>query len=131
MRRNHRQKGLTIIEVLVAAGILAAIGVVFMGAMFTGYRSVGILDEQVQAEVLARSQLEDIKNSSYSDAGVYDVTIDPPPQYSMDISVGYPSCIGTADDCTVLVTDTLQEITVSVYHGSKLVLSVACYKAKQ
>ena len=114
-----------------AASILAAIGVVFMSAMFTGYRSVGTLDEQLQAEALIRSQLEDIKNSAYQDSGIYPVTVSVPPEYSMDITAGYPSCVGTAGNCTTLVTDTLQEITVSVSHGNKLVLSVGCYKVKQ
>ncbi|MFC2070846.1 hypothetical protein ACFLTB_06735 [Chloroflexota bacterium] len=130
-RLSKEQAGLSLVEALVAAGIIATIGVVFMGAMFTGYRSVGILDEQIQAEILARSQLEDIKDATYSDIGTYPVTVDVPPQYSVNITVGYPSCIGTADSCNVLVTDTLQEITVSVYHGDKSVLAVACYKAKQ
>jgi len=131
VRFIKEQKGFSLIEALVAASILTAIGVVFMGAMFTGYRVVGVLDEQQQAEILVRSQLEDIKSATYQESGIYLVTVDLPPQYSMDITSGYPSCIGTPDNCTVLVTDTLQEVTVSVYHGGKPVLSVACYKAKQ
>ena len=131
------QAGLTLIETLVAVSILAAIGVVFMSAMFTGYRSVGILDEQQQAETLIRSQLEDIKNSPYDDSGDYAVTVTLPTQYSMSITVTPPTCIGTADNCTPLEelveppVTTIQEITVSVSHGSKPVLSVACYKVKQ
>ncbi len=131
------QRGLTLIEALVAAGILAAIGAVFMGAMFTGYKSVGVLDEQQQAETLARSQLEGIKNAPYSDLGSYPISVSLPSQYSMSITVTPPTCIGTADNCTPLEellgysVTTIQEITVSVYHGSKPVLSVACYKVKQ
>jgi Tfp pilus assembly protein PilV len=132
------QRGISLLETMVAAGILVAIGVVFMSAMSTGYRSAGALDEQLQAEALIRSQLEDIKNSPYQDSGVYPVTVNLPPQYSVNISVEPPTCIGTADDCTPLeelVEDppvtTIQQITVSVYHGDKHILSVACYKAKQ
>lgn len=127
------QRGLTLIETVVAAGILAAIGVVFMSAMFTGYRSVGILDEQQQAEALVRSQLEAIKSSAYKYDGSYPVSVDLPTEYSMDITVTPPTCIGKADSCTPMnpSVTTIQEITVSVYHGNKPILSVACYKAVQ
>ena len=127
------QAGISLIETLVAVAILGAIGVTFMAAMSTAYKGVGILDEQQQAEALARSQLEDIKNSPYQDSGVYPVTVDLPSQYSMNITVTPPTCIGTADDCTPMEPSvtTIQEITVSVYHGDKPVLSVACYKVKQ
>ena len=125
------QRGLSLVEALVASTIIAAVGVVFVSAIFTGQRGVGILDEQIQAEALIRSQIEDVKNADFDDGGYYPVTVTAPSSYSINITVGYPSCIGTADNCTVLVTDTLQEITVSCYRGTKHVLSVACYKAKQ
>ena len=123
----HRQRGISLIEALVAASILAAIGAVFMTAMYTGYRGVGILDEQQQAEALVRSQIEDIKGSSYQDTGVYPVTVELQSQYSMDISVealNTPTC-EEDNNC-----NTLQKITVSIHHGNKPVLAVSCYKAK-
>lgn len=142
LRLSRKQAGLSLIENLVAASILAAIGVVFMSALITGYRSVGILDEHQQAELLARSQLEDIKNGDFLPSGVYPVTVELPPNYSISIGVTSPTCIGTADDCVSLdelmegkitepITDTIQEITVTVYHHDKYVLAVACYKAIQ
>ncbi len=137
LRLLKGQRGISLIETLVAVSILAAVGVTFMSAMYTVYKNVGIMDEQQQAETLARSQLEDIKNSPYQDSGVYPVTVDLPPTYSMSITVTPPTCIGTADNCTPLEVlmggpvTTIQEITVSVRHGDKPVLSVACYKVKQ
>lgn len=130
-RLSRGQAGISLLENVVAAGILAAIGVVFITSMYTGYKGVGILDETLQAETLIRSQLEAIKDGEYQDSGIYPVTVELPPHYSMNITAGYPSCIGTADNCTVLVTDTLQEVTVSVYHGDKPIMSVACYKIKE
>lgn len=130
------QGGFSLIEVMVAVGVLAAIGVVFMLSMYTAYRNVGELDEKVQAEALARSQIEDIKNSDYLDSGVYPVTVDLPPQYSMVIDVGNPTCVRETEgaNCTALETTTLQEITVSVYRPTngedRPIFSVACYKTK-
>lgn len=136
LRLPQGQAGISLIESLVAVAILGAIGVVFMTSLGTAYKSVGILDEQQQAETLIRSQLEDIKNSPYQDSGVYPVTVDLPPQYSMTITVTPPTKIGTLDNNTPLEellgysVTTIQEITVSVSHGGKPVLAVACYKLK-
>ena len=135
------QSGFTLIEVLVAVAILAAIGVTFIGAIDTSYRSVRILDEKTQAEALIRSQLDDIKISPYLDSGNYTVAVTLPPQYSMTINAEPPTCIGEADNCTPLEelvgepVTTIQEITVSVFRtgngGDRLVLSVGAYKVKE
>lgn len=133
----QEQKGFTLIELLVAVGILAAIGVVFMTSLGTAYRSVGVLDEQTQAEALARSQIEDIKNSAWLTDGQYPGTIDLPPQYSIVISVDEavtgehnPSTWGA--DGTY---DTLKEITVSVLRpvngGDGAIFSIKFYRTKK
>jgi len=141
------QRGLTLVEVLVTVGILAAIGVAFMTAMTTAQRSVGALDEQTEAKALAHSQLEQIKAAPYPEdpnvlgTDVYPVTVDLPTQYSMVINVTRPTCIGQADNCTPLEELTgdevkyIQEITVSVFRpsgsgGNRLVFSLSCYKSK-
>ncbi len=135
-RLFQEQRGISLAEALVAVGILGAIGVTFMTAMSTAYKNVGIMDEQQQAEVLARSQLEDIKNAPYQDSGEYPITVDIPSRYSMSITVTPPMRIGTLDNNTPLEelvpppVTTIQEITVSVSHEGKPVLSVACYKVK-
>jgi prepilin-type N-terminal cleavage/methylation domain-containing protein len=122
------QTGFTLIEVTFAVGILAVIGVVFIGSLNTAYRSVGVLDEQTQAEALARSQMEDIKDSTYNDSGNYTVTVDLPPQYSISIDVEVPTIVSAN-------TTTLQEITVSVSRptgeGDRPIFSVSTYKVKE
>ena len=137
------QKGLTLIEVLVAVGILAAIGVTFMASINTAQKGVGMLDEKTQAEALARSQLEQIKDAPYPEdpyvqgTGVYPVTVDLPPQYSMVINVVRPTCIGETDNCTPLTGDNIeyiQQITVSIFRpsgeGDRPVFSLSCYKSE-
>ena len=140
-RLSRKQAGISFIETLVGLSILATIGVIFMTSLGTAYKSAGMLDEKLQAEVLARSQLEKIKEAPYQESegsGWYqdELIVDLPPQYSIIISVTPPTCVGTAEDCTPLEEligepiTTIQEITVSIYHGGKSVLSVACYKVK-
>ncbi len=138
INRYRNQQGITLIENLVAAAILAAIGVVFMSAIATGYRNVGTLNDLQTAEILIRSQLEYIKKTDFNELGEYSIVVDVPERYSMSINSTSPTCIGTTDNCVPLSQlveqdpfSTIQEITVSVYHGSKLVLAVSCYKAIQ
>jgi len=137
------QRGISLIETLVAVAILGAVGVVFASSMDTAYKSVAILDEKTQAEALARSQLDQIKGAPYPEdesaqgTNVYLVTVNLPPQYSMVINVMRPTCIGEADDCTPLTGPEavyIQQITVSIFRtGSERdrpVFSVSCYKSK-
>ncbi len=113
-----------------AVAILAAIGVTFISAIDTGYRSVRTLDEKTQAEALIRSQLDAIKVSTYADN--YTVTVDVPNQYSVSIDVetlDTETCIADGN------CNTLQKITVAVSRtgsgGNRPVLSVSTYKVKE
>ena len=127
---------------------MAAIGVAFVASMNAAHKGVGVLDEKTQAEALARSQLEQIKNAPYPEdptvqgTDVYLVTVDLPSQYSMVINVLRPQCIGEADNCTPLEellpeevnVKYIQEIKISVFRaGSEAdrpVFSLSCYKSK-
>jgi prepilin-type N-terminal cleavage/methylation domain-containing protein len=130
----QEQRGFSLIELLVAVGILAAIGVVFMTSLGTAHRSVGVLDEQTQAEALARSQIEKIKDAPYQDSegsGWYlnERIVDLPPQYSVSINVQDITPIPTLQE------NTLQEITVSVLRpangGDRAIFSVKFYRTKK
>jgi len=133
------QYGFNLIEVLVAVAILGAIGVVFIAAMTTANRSLGVLDEKTQAEALIRSQLDGIKLAPYLDAGNYAVTVTLPPQYSMTINVESPQKIGInqtpLDVLEGYPVTTLQEITVSIFRAGdgadRFVLSIGTYKVKE
>jgi prepilin-type N-terminal cleavage/methylation domain-containing protein len=139
LRFLRGQRGFTLIEVVVAVAILAAIGVIFISAIDTGYGSVRILDEKTQAEALIRSQLDAIKVSPYEDSGIYPVTVTLPPQYSMTINVVPPQQIGLdripLEELVEYTVTTIQEITVSVFrtgNGSdRPVMSVGAYKVKE
>ena len=152
LRFLRGQRGISLIEVLVAVAILGAIGVAFMTSMNTAHKSVGVLDEKTQAEALARSQLEQIRDAPYEESEVSEYPrtdmyleqriTDLPPQYSIVITVEAPTCIGEADDCTPLEellpeevnVKYIQQIRVSVFRptdeGDRAVFSISCYKSK-
>ena len=87
-----------------------------------------MVDEHVQAEALARAQLDDIKDTPYQSSGVYAVTVDRPPGYSMSIDVQTLDTDTCAADGNC---NTLHEITVSISADDSPVSSVTYYKANR
>ena len=104
MRLIHKnQKGLTLIEVLIALVILGIVTVALLTALTTSSRALILADEKTTAESLARSQLEYVKNAEYIDYSLgttdperepdvygvyYEVytEIDPPTNYSLTVT---------------------------------------------
>jgi type II secretory pathway pseudopilin PulG len=127
---HNGELGLTLIEILVAMGILAAVAVTFLVGMTTSSKAVMISRESVTVESLAKSQIERVKS------WVYD--INDPPNYQAarltDIPTGYniqisavrldPENDGLADD------DGLQQITVTVTSDDGSIFALVGYKVK-
>ena len=142
------QKGLTLIEVLIAIAILGMIAVPFLTALSTSSRGIIIADERTTAESLVRSEMEYIKNSPYNSTGFsYQIpaTPDNPPPwdesrtalddyytdagYSVNVT-GVP--INSTTGAALPSGDkNIQNITVKVYHGDKLVLTTSTYKVNR
>lgn len=101
------ERGITLIEVLIAVALLSIIGVAFLSGLATASKAIFVADERATAESLARSQMEYVKNQPY--AASYPETI--PAEfkdagYSAEIEVGsVPDAIGG-----------IQKITVKIYH---------------
>jgi len=128
----NRESGFSLIEILVALGILAAVAVVFLLGMSTSSKAVMVSQKAVAIDSLAKSQMESIKSWEYD----YDNN---PPQYQAakltDIPTGYdititaarldPKGNGTDND------DGLQEITVTVTHGVETVFTLVGYKVNR
>jgi len=66
------QRGFTLIEILVALAILAAIGVAFLSGLSTTSKIVAMSQESVAVESLAKSQIERIKSQDYIPVVDYD-----------------------------------------------------------
>ncbi len=119
------ERGFTLVEVLIALMILAAVAAVFLGAVTTSSRAVMISHEQVSAEGLAKSQMESIKQQNYSVDGVSYTKISPiPTGYDIQFVVQRldPQQSHTGAD------EGLQKITITVTHGGQIVFTLEGYK---
>jgi len=85
----REQKGVSLIETVVALGILGFIGVAFLSALSTISKGVDLYEQRVTAQSLAQSQLEIIKQAPYDDTPPYydDVSLSLPPGYEVLVSV--------------------------------------------
>jgi prepilin-type N-terminal cleavage/methylation domain-containing protein len=142
---NRSQKGLTLIEVLIAIAILGMIAVPFLTALSTSSRGIIIADERTTAESLVRSEMEYIKNSPYNSTGFsYNISTTPTKPPSWDSSHALDShYAGYSVNVTGVPIDpdtgealssgdkNIQNITVKVYHGDKLVLTTSTYKVNR
>ena len=128
----RKQTGFTILEVLVAVGILGFIGVAVIAALDTNSRAVRTLDERVVAANMATAYFEAISKSPYD-------TTDPPYYNDVvdDITVPAPYDVNYTISFSVdghiwrdaYDGETLQKITVFVSHQGKPVLSMCTFKA--
>jgi prepilin-type N-terminal cleavage/methylation domain-containing protein len=61
----EREKGFSLLEVIIAIALIGIVAVAFLGALATGSKAIFIADERATAESLARSQMEYVKNCDY------------------------------------------------------------------
>ncbi|TET68683.1 MAG: type II secretion system protein [Dehalococcoidia bacterium] len=118
-----RESGVTFIETVVALAILGVIAVAFLNGLTTTSKSAFIADEQTTAESLAQSQIEWVKNASYS----YNATTySPAPIPSGKDYLNYSALI-TAEPLRD-PDDGIQKITVTVKRSDKGVTKLEGYK---
>ena len=108
MLKRERQAGATLIEVLVALGILASAIVILVTGLATGSFAVRSTDTLTTASNLAAVQLESIKAQPY---GAAYTKVAEPPGYTISITQS-------------LVATGLQQITVTVvFNGGSFTVS--------
>ena len=114
------EKGFTLIEVLVALGLLGIIAVVFLTGISISSKAVLIANERTMAESLARSQMEYVKEQPYDAVDPYLILSDVPAGYSVAVTVGQLD-VG------------LQKITVAVSHPGEPepILALEDYKVNR
>lgn len=145
LRAMRNEKGLTLLEVVIALALLGLIGLAFLGALSTASKAIFITDERATAESLARTEMEYVKSQPYSKdiPWSYDLPSGTPPadppewwdpahalppgynDYSVTVSAVSldPENDGTGDD------DGLLLITVTANHLGDPVIILEGYKA--
>ena len=114
--------GFTFIEVLIALALFAIIGIVFAGGLSTASRATITADVRTNAESLARTQMEHVKNHEYIDYSEPDHD---------DYDVITPEGYGGYEIAPVGVEELqggLQKITVTVSHQGREVITLVGYK---
>ena len=112
-----------LIEILVALAILGVIVPAFLTGLATTSRAAIITDEQATADSLAVSQMEWVKNESYSaNATGYS----PAPLPGGDDYAGYSVII--AAEPLRDPDDGIQRIAVTVKHSDKEIITLKGYK---
>ena len=123
---------MTLVEVLIALGILAAVAGVFLIGLSTSSRGVMVSQKSVTAESLVKSQLESIKSCTYDDTNN-------PPDYQAeklaDIPAGYDIVINAErldpKGDGLDTDDGLQQITVTVTRNGEEVITITDYKVNR
>jgi len=119
----RRESGITFMETAIALAILGAVSVSFLNGLTTASKSVFITDEHSTAESLAQSQMEWVKNASYSyNATSYSTAPTPGGkdylQYSATV---FAQPVHSPDDG-------IQKITVTVQRSGKDIFNLEGYK---
>ncbi len=115
------QRGLGLVEALVAVAILGVAVVAFVVALSTGSIAVREGDQEVVAQSLARTQLEYIKGCSYNSTATTYPTVDTPEGYAISVEVGSIPDTGTD----------IQKITVTISRDGEDILTVEDYKVNR
>jgi prepilin-type N-terminal cleavage/methylation domain-containing protein len=126
------ESGFSLIEMLIALGILSVISVTFALSMYTGYRGLAVADDRTIAESLARTQLEAINNAPYDFTAPYQytkITIPTAYQGLYDISTPIVGTLINPDSGGVSATDLgMQSVTVNITRNGTQILLVKTYK---
>jgi type II secretory pathway pseudopilin PulG len=112
------EKGIGLIEAMVAMALLGIIGVALLSGTATTTTARVTADEHASAKVLAESAIEQIKKEPYDTTYAFTV----PPEYA-----GYEVQL-TVDS---LMSGALQSVTVAVERRGRVVLSLETYKANR
>jgi len=127
------QRGVSLVEALIAVAILAMVGIAFLQGLTATSRAVMLCQERVAAESLATSQIERIRVQDYIPVAAYDnVTncyeeIDIPADLvgQYDIAINTPEIIIEAG---VDGPFELQSITVVIKRNGEGVFTMSIYK---
>jgi prepilin-type N-terminal cleavage/methylation domain-containing protein len=124
----NRESGFSLIEILVALGILAAVAVVFLVGMATSSKAVMVSQKAVAVDSLAKSQLEDTKAQTYVDGVTTYPTIAVPADLA---SQHYAITVAAAPPPGHTTTDGIQQITITITRPGQPDFTLVGYKVNR
>lgn len=113
-----RERGISLIETIVALALLGTIGVSFLSGLATASSARVTADERASAKILAESVMENFKKQGYESS--YDFTI--PDEFT-----GYSSNVTVE----LQKNGNIQKITVTIRHRDRDVFTLESYKVKR
>jgi len=129
----HDQRGLGLVESLVAVAILGVAVVALVMVLSAGTVAVGECNQEVVAQSLARTQLEYTKSYPYDSEATtypyvytYDETYNPSP---ITLPEGY--AIAVEVDSIPATDDDIQKITVTISRDGEDLLTIEGYKVNR
>jgi len=145
LKALKKKSGVSFIEVLIALAILGIIATAFITAIFVATMSIAIADERTNAESLAKTQMEYVKQQPYNDSGLYfEIDLD-----GTQYLEGTPYSIWSVDSEDIIVEEIvavpwdsqndeaapadvgLQKIILKIFHGDREVLTLEGYKVDE
>lgn len=110
------EKGISLIEVLVALALLGIISASFLGGVATTSTARVTADERSSSKILAESLMDTIKKDTYKTS--YNITI--PEEFA-----------GYSANLTVTNGNNIQELTLLIKHRNRGVLTLESYKVNR
>jgi type II secretory pathway pseudopilin PulG len=118
---NRGQRGMSLLEAVVAIALLGGVVIVMVFAMSGGVLAVGENAEEVTVQELARSQMEYIKSCAYDPVATTYPTVTMPTDYTISVAV---------ENVPDTNTD-IQKVTASISRSGELVMTVTDYKVNR
>ncbi|MFC1908928.1 hypothetical protein ACFLXD_03580 [Chloroflexota bacterium] len=115
------EKGLGLVESVVAVGLVGVIVVAFVTTLATGAIAVREMEQAATVQRLAQTQVEIIKGSPYDIAGSSYPAVAEPEGYTISVNV----------DATLYADTDIQKITVTISRDSEDVFTVEDYKVNR
>ena len=128
-KRNQKQQAFSLIESVIAAGILGVIGIVILSAIDTNTKTTGIVDEKVTATSVATSCIEVIRTANFTSNFATEIqnTVNIPSHYGVEIITECSTDGETFVSCTG--GETLKRVRIIVLHDEKPVMSMCTFKS--
>jgi len=117
------QRGMSLLEVLVALALLGIISVLFLSSAANSARARFQADERSSAKILAESVIEAVKKADYSSNYTAEVEAATAPEEYQGYSVNLTAAFQESPD--------IQKITVDIYHSGSKVLTLENMKANR